>query len=448
MKSHARMTLLPMPSLPDTHHITRFGRCLAFLRRELVVLLLLVGTLGLLAWQRWGMERTFIIDPKSGLVRATSFDDKSEGGSSICAVQTDSTGWWLRYDVRKGPNWCFCGLNLAFVERDSAIGRDLRSFDTLVVNLLGMQGPNERLQIQIKASDARLLEEAGFVALKYHDMVLIPGRKGPSRTSMPLDNFVIPPWWAGRYNIPARNLNPTREDVREIEFATSADKIVLGTGMFGVRNLELHGKWIRQNALLKILLGIWLVYIAGGLLWRLFRSFREIRDLQGQTNILKDLSERDPLTLLHNRRGLESRLAGLSLRCAGPENPTLGILMVDLDHFKCVNDTLGHDAGDQVLRILSVILHEEMRPNNIAARWGGEEFILLMPGIPPERLAPAAERLRARIETDVRYNGMSFTASIGGALGVIDDFEDLVKRADRALYRAKTNGRNRVEMAE
>lgn len=441
------MLLIPMPAQPDLDNPNRFGRWLALLCREFVVLFLLVGTMGLLAWQRWGMERTFIIDSKSGLVRATSFDDKSEGGSSTCTIKTDSNGWWLSYDVRKGPNWSFCGLNLAFVDGDSAVGRDLSSFDTLVVNMLGMQGPNERLQIQIKASDARLLEEAGFETLKYHDMVLIPGKNGPSRTSMPLDNFVIPPWWAGRYNIPARNLNPTREDVREIEFATSADKIVLGTGMFGVRNLEFHGKWVRQDALLKILLGIWLAYIAGGLVRRLYLSFQEIRDLQGQTSHLRDLSERDPLTLLHNRRGLENRLAGLAERCVGPDNQALGVLMVDLDHFKSVNDTLGHDAGDQVLRILSGILLEEMRPNNIAARWGGEEFILLLPGIPPERLAPAAERLRTRVETDLRYNGMSFTASIGGALGVVGDFDALVKRADDALYRAKANGRNRVELA-
>ena len=441
------MTHVPMRAPPDTDHRTIAGRWLALVRRELVVLLLLVSTLGMLAWQRWGMERCILLDPKSGLMRATAVDDKGEGGSSECTVQADPSGWRLRYDVRKGPNWCFCALNLKFVEADSAVGKDLSGFDTLVVNLLGMQGPNDRLQIQIKANDPRLLDEAGIQSLKFHDMILVPGKNGSSRNAMPLDNFVIPPWWAGRYDVPARNLNPTRKDVREIEFATSADKIILGAGQFGIRNLELHGKWIRQEALLKILLAIWLVYIAAGVVRRLYRSFQEIRDLQGQTNRLRDLSERDPLTLLHNRRGLDNRLAGLSQRSVSPGNPTMGILMVDLDHFKNANDTLGHNGGDQILRILSGILQEEMRPNNIAARWGGEEFVLLLPNIPPERLAPVAERLRARIETDLHYSGMSFTASVGAAMGSIDDFEKLVKRVDEALYRAKTNGRNRVEMA-
>lgn len=435
-----------MTATPDTAFLPTHTWVDA-LKRELTVLLLLGLTLGLLAWQHWGMSHVVVLDPKSGFVRASTFDDNGEHGISVCRLETDSNGWWLHYDVRQGPNWSFCGLNLAFVQGRGAIGWDLTGYDTLVVNMLGMNGPNTRFQTQIKSNDPRLLEEAGLESLKYHDMIFAPKGSGASRTSMPLDNFVIPPWWAGRYNIPARNLNPTRKDVREIEFATSADKIVLGTGSFGIRSLELHGKWIRQELLIKILLSVWILYIAGGMAWRLFKSVKAIRDLQGQTDRLKDLSERDPLTLLHNRRGLENRLAGITQRCIGPDNPTLGLLMVDVDHFKTANDTLGHDAGDQILRLLAGILQEEMRPTNIAARWGGEEFILLLPGIPPDRLWPAAESVRKRIETELHYNGTCVTASIGAAVGNVNDFDDLVKRADEALYRAKANGRNRVELA-
>ncbi|MBK9576762.1 MAG: GGDEF domain-containing protein [Fibrobacterota bacterium] len=422
-------------------------RWLALLKRELVVLTLIGATLALLAWQNWGMERTVILDAKTSRMRILTIDDHGEGGTSVCKTGSDSAGWWLHYDVHKGPNWVFCGINLGFTEGDSLAGRDLSGFDTLVVNMIHLRGPNQRLQVQIKANDPRLLSEAGINSMKYHDMILVPGDSGASRTSMPLDNFVIPPWWAGRYQVPARNLDPNRRDVREIEFATSADKLVLGTGSVGIRSLELHGKWIRQDKLIKILLVMWLAYITGGLVARLFRAFKDIRDLQGQTTRLKDLSERDPLTLLHNRRGLENRLAGLSQGSAEPGVWRTGLLMLDLDHFKSVNDTLGHDAGDQILRLLAGILQEEMRPTNLAARWGGEEFILLLPGIPPERLAPAAERVRARIESDLHYSGMSFTVSIGAALGNLDDFDDLVKRADDALYRAKEAGRNRVELA-
>jgi len=421
---------------------------LAFLRREFVVLALLSITFGLLAWQKWGMERVVVLDPKSGLVRGTLVDDRSEGGLSVCRVESGTSGWRVHYDVRPGPNWSFCGLNLAFVRGDSAIGWDLAGFDTLVVNMLDMEGPNVRFQTQIKSVDSRMEREAGIKSMKFHDMIFAPAGSGISRTSMPLENFVIPPWWAGRHNVPARNLDPTRKDVREIEFMTSADRVVLGTGSFCIRSLELHGKWIRQDTLMKFLLAVWMLFMAGGVLWRFAKDVRAIRDLQNQTDHLKDLSERDPLTLLHNRRGLENRLASMIQRGTDPNTTRLGLLMVDVDHFKSANDTLGHDTGDRILRLLAGILQEEMRPTNIAARWGGEEFILLLPGIPPERLLPAAERVRERIQSDLLMDGRRFTVSIGAALGNLSDFDTLVKRADEALYRAKANGRNRVEIAD
>lgn len=434
-----RQSLSAIPSAPS--------ELWKFILRERVVLLLLGATFALLAWERCGMERVVVLEPGSPLVRPSIIDDASEGGGSVCRLETDSAGWWLDYDVRPGPSWAFCGLGISFVKGDSEITLDLSGFDTLVVNMLGMEGPNRRFQTQILSFDPRLEREAGVHSLKYHDMIFSPPNSGASRIAMPLDYFVIPPWWSGRNQVPARNLDPTRKQVREIEVMTSADKIVLGTGRFGIRNLELHGKWIRRDALLEAVLVVWLLYIGGGVGWRLYQSVRAVRELRAQTDRWKELSERDPLTLLYNRRGIQSHLAILGAGRTGPVESRLGLMMVDLDHFKETNDRLGHDAGDQILRLLAGILQEEMRPRNIAARWGGEEFILLLPGIPLERLQIAAERIRTRIESELRCDGTSVTASIGAAIGRADDFEGLVKRADDALYRAKTNGRNRVEMA-
>lgn len=405
--------------------------------RERVVLLLLAATFGLLAWQHWGMERTAVIDVESGLVNANAIDDHGEGGTSVCSVKTDSKGWWLRYDVRPGKNWSFCGLNLTFVKNGSPVGWNWSNFDSLVINMVEFEGPNTRFQVQIKSMDSRLTEETGIQSLKYHNMIFTPSGTGVSRTTMTLDRFVVPPWWAGRFNVPSRNLDPTRKDVREIEFMTSADQIILGVGSFGIRSFELHGKWIRQETLLKILFAMWLAYVVGGLIARLFKSLASIRRLQ-------ELADHDPLTRLHNRRGLESHLKVLVSRSIDPTNPVMGVMMVDLDHFKTVNDTLGHDAGDEILRRLAGLIQEEMRPNNLAARWGGEEFILLLPGIPVSRLLPAAEKLRARVESELRYKDLRITSSIGISHGRVEEFESLAKRADEALYRAKAAGRNRV----
>jgi len=418
-----------------------------FLRRERVVIALLAATFVLLAWQHWGMKRSIYFDRRSKDVLVTAVDDKYDKGVSVCRLDTVGDEWHLDYDVRPGGDWAYCGINFTFRGQDTSSGIDLSRFETMVANLAGMTGPNTSLQVQMKSKDPGLRQLEKPTVLKFQNMVLQPGSQAESRTSLPLDFFVIPPWWAARFHVPAQLQNPHRRDVREIEFMTSADIVRLGKGSVRFRSLEFHGKWIDQHTLLQILFGAWLSYILGGLALRLYRSLASIRALQSQTCELQELAELDPLTRLHNRRGLENQLSGLADRILDPTNPVIGVLMIDLDHFKTVNDTLGHDAGDEILRILAKILQDEMRPKNLAARWGGEEFILLFPGISPARLRPVAEKIRLRIEAELHHQDLRITASIGIAHGDVAEFESLAKQADTALYRAKAGGRNRVEAA-
>ncbi len=418
---------------------------LNLLLRERVVLLLLAATFGLLAWQRWGMNRLIRLDHNSPGIRISAVNDKSDGGGSICELDTTEGVWRIRYDVRPGGAWAFCGINFTFFAADSSPGIDLSRFDSLIVNLDGFDGVNSSFQTQLKSMDTNIYRQGDRSSLKYQNMVLFPETSSASRNAMPLNRFVLPPWWVARNNVPVRFLNPAWHDVRELEFLTSADVIRLGKGTFGIRSLEFHGKWIRQETLLKILFAVWLAYVVAGLVLRLYKSFVSIRSLQKQTTQLQELAEHDPLTRLHNRRGLENHLSVLASRSIDPANPVMGVMMVDLDHFKTVNDTLGHDAGDEILRRLAQLIQDEMRPNNLAARWGGEEFILLLPGIPSARLLPAAEKVRSRVESELRYKELHITASIGIAHGNVDEFETLAKRADEALYKAKAAGRNRVE---
>lgn len=416
------------------------------LLRERIVLLLLFATFGLLAWQRWGMNRSIVLDRNSRIIRVVAVDDSADGGSSVCVLDTSGRGWRLEYDVRPGGSWAFCGIQYFFHNPDSTLGIDLSRYDTLVVDLEGFEGVNSSFQTQLKAMDTNIYRQGIPSSLKHHNMILFPEVDTASRNAMPLDRFVLPPWWVARNKVPVRFLNPDRHDVRELEILTSADVIRLGKGSFGIRSLEFHGKWIHQDTLFKVLFAGWLFYVVAGLVMRLYRSIASIRSLQRQTSQLQELAEHDPLTRLHNRRGLESHLNALASRSIDPANPVMGVMMVDLDHFKTVNDTMGHDAGDEILRRMAKLIQEEMRPNNLAARWGGEEFILLLPGIPATRLLPAAEKVRARVESELQYEDFRITASIGIAHGRVDEFESLAKRADEALYRAKAAGRNRVEV--
>ncbi|WP_026380843.1 PleD family two-component system response regulator [Afifella pfennigii] len=165
-----------------------------------------------------------------------------------------------------------------------------------------------------------------------------------------------------------------------------------------------------------------------------------------------ELAITDPLTGLHNRRYLDTHLKSLLERSAEAGKP-VSVLLFDVDFFKSVNDRYGHDAGDDVLREFSARLKKGVRGIDLAARFGGEEFVVVMPDTDLELASPIAERLRREVEASpfVTGSGLSLpiTVSVGLACleGKNESAESILKRADMALYEAKSAGRNRVVQA-
>ena len=161
----------------------------------------------------------------------------------------------------------------------------------------------------------------------------------------------------------------------------------------------------------------------------------------------------DALTGLHNRRYMETHLATL-VEQAGNRGKPLALMILDIDHFKSINDTYGHDAGDDVLREFATRIRKSIRGIDLACRYGGEEFVIVMPETDLTVAGLVAERLRRAIA------GAAFTINNGGnsievtiSVGITtlhhkgEPITDVVKRADKALYRAKNDGRNRVVSA-
>ena len=172
--------------------------------------------------------------------------------------------------------------------------------------------------------------------------------------------------------------------------------------------------------------------------------------LQAVIDGLCELSSRDPLTGLANRRHFELMLAGEVDRVARAGEPAL-VLMIDIDHFKKVNDAHGHPAGDEVLKHVARSLQECIRPMDTVARFGGEEFAMILPNCPPSFAQAVAERIRMRIEVMTIPIGpgesVRVTVSLGGAFApqwVRSSPLLWVERADQQLYRAKSEGRNRA----
>ena len=175
-----------------------------------------------------------------------------------------------------------------------------------------------------------------------------------------------------------------------------------------------------------------------------------IRDVSVEhinTQELIDAALTDPLTGLHNRRGLEGRSEAIHFRPGGAPVTQVWI-MVDIDHFKRVNDTYGHEAGDEVLKAVAEALRSTARGADIVARFGGEEFVLVLPDTSAELAVRIAERLRLAIEalsTDVEGQVIRVTASFGVAQRAAQESQlEVLERADAALYSSKKEGRNRV----
>ncbi len=160
----------------------------------------------------------------------------------------------------------------------------------------------------------------------------------------------------------------------------------------------------------------------------------------------------DPLTGFYNRRWLNKMLGRLIHRCQSGEDGgrPLSVIMMDLDHFKNFNDTYGHLAGDRALNSIAKSLTEHLRPEDTITRYGGEEFLAVLPGSDLQEATHVAERLRLAVEETALFSveGESLpplTLSLGIAQMGEDDHQDsLIGAADKALYRAKNGGRNRV----
>jgi len=180
------------------------------------------------------------------------------------------------------------------------------------------------------------------------------------------------------------------------------------------------------------------------------RKKRFTERLRDNVQLSIEMAITDALTGLHNRRYMESHLSTLIDQAVGRGKP-LSVLVVDIDYFKAINDTHGHDAGDDVLREFALRLRKSIRGIDLACRYGGEEFVIVMPETDKAVATMVAERLRRRIATEpfaVGQDGnrIEVTISIGIAAvcGTKDTAAALLKRADQALYRAKRDGRNRV----
>ena len=193
--------------------------------------------------------------------------------------------------------------------------------------------------------------------------------------------------------------------------------------------------------------------LPGGWLWHVFTDITMLKSNERMLQLARDAAQQaadtDPLTGLLNRRTAMERLAA-EMQAAFRDCTQLSLALIDLDHFKSINDRYGHAKGDDVLQHFAASGRQQLRGGDIFARIGGEEFLVLMPGAGLGEAMGAMERLRGHIAREENRTGLScsYTLSAGVAEYCGNAVEDLFERADRALYRAKHLGRDRIEPAD
>jgi diguanylate cyclase (GGDEF)-like protein len=232
--------------------------------------------------------------------------------------------------------------------------------------------------------------------------------------------------------------------------------IEAGRYVFTVKAANKDGVWNENGVAIEIeivppLWQTWWAYIGYVLvLILMFYMVVKYRDLHTTTNIYRILSVTDQLTGITNRTGMLNIIDEVFVD--KKIHTSVGLLVIDIDHFKLINDTRGHDVGDRVLREFSALIAKHIRADDKFARWGGEEFVVLTFQADQRGLITFAEKLRTVVVNHVFEKDaepLTVTTSIGVAWVKPDEsFESVFKRADLALYEAKATTRNRVVVAE
>lgn len=240
--------------------------------------------------------------------------------------------------------------------------------------------------------------------------------------------------------------------------------IAPGVHELQLEHMEIHGKLFKAESWY---LGVALLWLLSNLFFitrHLMQQERRIRndsqrlsalalysnDLQQESQHYKLLSNTDPLTGALNRNGFAADMGQRSP--IGKMESNTALMIIDIDHFKRINDRFGHDAGDLVLCETAKIIRKNIRVTDKFVRWGGEEFVLYCENTNPQQALLIAEKIRLSIESaDILYNSVAIPITVSMGIGVAvvrEDFDHLFKRSDQALYKAKHMGRNCVVLAD
>jgi len=370
----------------------------------------------------------------------------------------DESRFHLRCHYRDTQEYQACGVTFLLGPGGVTRGMDLSSFDSVVLDV-AYRGNGGYVRLGARNFDPRFSREQDANSSRMQSTnIRAADLLGP--LAIGLDELAVPEWWIAQYNLQRDYNKPSYENV----IAMSVDVPFMQTDKvheLELRQLQLRGEWISREALYLGIVCAWMLTAAAAVVWQLATLRRQQRhqqrdiealvartaQLRHEQDHLRRQAAIDQLTGVLNRRGVEQALAGLGEEAAAG----VALVVMDIDHFKRINDSHGHNAGDQVLQRVAAVMLHNVRAGDILGRWGGEEFVVACLQCTAEHAAQVAEKIRLRLEATHfgSRQRIHVTASFGvAAMRGTSDFAETFRRADEALYRAKSEGRNRVVVDE
>lgn len=386
-------------------------------------------------------ERRLSLDPaKEGAV----YFLMNFGGDALTKVDwVDQSRQHFKCRLSKDAPGGSCSYTYLLYRGDAAShGVDLSRYRNL--NLaIRYTGSARYLRVAIRNFDPRYSHVEDTNSSKFNALNLQP-KDLVQPLTIDLHEFSVPEWWVAQYDLPRNLAQPDMSNATALSIYLQNEPADIDHHI-QIDKIEFSGDWISAEYWYLGILCAWMIAATLYGISQWLRLHRQHLELQREKDKYQQLSTLDGLTKVLNRHGIEQFIASLQVG----ELPT-SVMVIDLDHFKKINDHRGHYAGDRVLQTVGEILRSHTRYTDGLGRWGGEEFILVCPGASLSKAADLAEKLRHRIMQTIFIpeDPLSVTASFGVATSPAGgSFEAAFQQADEALYLAKSRGRNCVVAA-
>jgi len=421
---------------------------------EFRYVLLFITSITLGIWQYFGMSLKLAVFPNQGVTSASNFSDFINGGQSKAEVKNLPDRIDLHCRIVLSDTFAFCGVSIPLTSREKQ-GVDLNRYTEMELELDYSSPEKDTLLIYLNNKESL----ADGKQLEKSNLWVVSPVAGNNRFSLQPQRFFIPSWWIFKNQRDGLNLEPDIHNVVSISL-TTGDNTVARTVDISIKRIIFYGKWVSAEQLYFGLLLAWLTLLSmHGLIFfrKLSISYKQSRQhnkylvklnqfLSAQKDEFETLAKKDKLTGAWNRAGVRDLLKSVMEQFLDKKTPC-SLLVLDIDHFKQVNDDFGHDVGDEALKSFVSLIESNTRDTDVLARWGGEEFILICPATNISAAEILANTISNKLANAQIIEQRQITCSIGIAQLANEDIEEWFKRADKALYEAKQAGRNCVKSA-